>query len=103
MQVPEASWLPRAWLPPPQALASLSLLGSDPRLSDLSFAWLERSLTALKTQLSAALRLVPSQLVPAHACMLLALEGLLPLLLYKVQDTSNIHRERVVWAAKKMR
>lgn len=88
---------------PPQALASLSLLEDSPSISELAFTWLERTVAALETQFSLALHEVPCRLYPARLALVAALECLVPLLLYKLQGSSALQCERVVWAADALR
>lgn len=85
------------------ALASLSLLEDSPSISELAFTWLERTVAALETQFSLALHEVPCRLYPARLALVAALECLVPLLLYKLQGSSALQCERVVWAADALR
>lgn len=90
---------------PLQALASLSLLldfPGKPAVSALGFQWLDSALTALQQHFWRALHADPTQPEAAGACAQAFLEGLVPLLLYKLGDVF-LHKQRVLWAAKMLR
>ncbi len=88
-----------------QALASLALLidlPDKPAVSALGFLWLDSALTALQRHFWHALHADPAQPEAAGACTLAMLQGLVPLLLYKLGDMF-MNKQRVVWAAKMLR